>query len=66
MRAARPWLHGRLWQRGYYDRTLRDRDDAHAVIKYILENPVRGGLAKSPHEYPFIGGTKVPFRTSTV
>jgi hypothetical protein len=59
-------VRGRLWQPGYDDRILRDRDDAYAVIKYILENPLRAGLAKTPEEYPFIGGTRVSSRTPAV
>jgi putative transposase len=53
--AGKPWLGGRLWQPGYYDRVLRDDDDAHDFIKYILENPVRAGLANAANDYPFAG-----------
>ena len=44
-----------LWQRSYYDRVLRAHDDVFAVARYILANPVRAGLARSPGEYPFAG-----------
>jgi REP element-mobilizing transposase RayT len=54
--AARKWIRGRLWQRGYYECVLRDEDHTRDVIRYILQNPVRAGLAKSPDEYPFLGG----------
>ena len=54
--SARKWIRGRLWQRGYYERVLRDEDHTRDVIRYILQNPVRAGLAKSPDEYPFLGG----------
>jgi REP element-mobilizing transposase RayT len=57
--AARPWIRGRLWQPGYYERILRDRDDVQNVIRYVLENPVRAGIVKIPDEYPF-AGTAVP------
>src|SRR5262245_13651646 len=36
----------RLWQEGYYERVLRPEDDARKVARYIVENPVRSGLAR--------------------
>jgi REP element-mobilizing transposase RayT len=47
--------HARLWQEGYYERVLREEDDARALARYILNNPVRAGLVESPEEYSFIG-----------
>jgi putative transposase len=58
--AARPFIRGRLWQPGYYDRILRDPDDAYEIIRYILENPARGRLPEARRKYPFVGGSKVP------
>ena len=45
----------RLWQKGYYDRVLRDDEPIPDVIRYIIENPVRAGLVIEPREYPFWG-----------
>jgi len=53
--AARAWMRGRLWQPGYYERILRDRDDVQNVIRYVLENPVRAGLVRVAGDYPFAG-----------
>jgi len=36
----------RLWQEGYFDRTLRDSDATIDVVAYILNNPVVAGRAK--------------------
>ena len=44
-----------LWQPGYHDRILRDDESTEAVTRYILENPVRAGLAHELFEYPFAG-----------
>ena len=44
-----------LWQEGYYDRVLRPTDDAKAVARYIIGNPVRAGLVRVPSEYPHLG-----------
>jgi putative transposase len=45
----------RLWQRGFYDHVLRSEDDVLAVVRYIMANPVRDGLAREVGEYPFCG-----------
>jgi len=45
----------RLWQPGYHDRILRDDESTEATARYILENPVRGGLARQIGEYPYAG-----------
>ena len=47
--------HRRLWQEGYYDHVLRADEDAKSIARYILANPVRAGLAKTPLEYPHVG-----------
>ncbi len=43
---------GALWQAGYYDHQLRNDEDLIAQARYILANPVRGGLAERPGTYP--------------
>jgi putative transposase len=47
-----------LWQKGYFDRLLRDDDDSLDVIAYIIANPVRAGLCDDPKNYPYLGSTK--------
>jgi len=44
-----------LWQHGYHERVLRNDEASEAVVRYILENPVRAGLTKDIGEYPFAG-----------
>jgi putative transposase len=44
-----------LWQSSYYDRILRSSESFDAVAAYIFENPVRAGLVKDAHEWPFSG-----------
>jgi len=48
-------LKHRVWQDGYFDRVLREHEDARTVIAYLLNNPVRAGLVKSAMDYPFSG-----------
>ncbi len=45
----------RLWQKSYYDHILRKEEDMVEVVRYILENPIRKGLAKQAEEYLFSG-----------
>jgi putative transposase len=44
----------RLWQRGYHDRVLRNRDEMPAVIAYLCANPVKEGLASCAEDYPYL------------
>ena len=45
----------RLWQKGYYERVLRDEEPTANIIRYIVANPVRSRLVIEPAEYPFWG-----------
>ena len=49
----------RLWQPNYYERVLRKDETTAAVARYIIENPVRKGLAKDYAQYPFSGSVEV-------
>jgi REP element-mobilizing transposase RayT len=45
----------KLWQESFHDHVLRDSEDTRAVVRYVLENPVRAGLVGSPREFPYLG-----------
>jgi len=45
----------RLWQEGYFDRTVRRDESVPELIKYIIENPVRAGLVRTVGAYPHWG-----------
>ena len=47
----------RLWQEGYYERVLRVEDNSEEVIRYIVTNPIRGGLVQRVTDYPFWGSS---------
>ena len=42
-----------LWQPGFHDRVMREADDTRLVVRYVLHNPVRAGLAKTARDYPW-------------
>jgi len=46
----------RLWQQSFYDRVLRVEEDLADVAAYILNNPLRSGLAFNSDDYPLSGG----------
>jgi REP element-mobilizing transposase RayT len=49
---------GRLWQAGYFDHILREGEPELSVARYIIENPVRAGLAAAPQSYPLTGSSR--------
>ena len=57
--------HGReLWQRSYIERVVRDEEDTCTLARYILENPVRAGLVRSPGDYRFSGSLVMDLDTA--
>jgi REP-associated tyrosine transposase len=42
-----------VWQRGFTDRRVRDRNEFEMRRDYIHENPVRAGMLQLPTLYPF-------------
>ena len=42
-----------VWQRGFTDRRIRDREDFLTHRDYIHHNPVRAKLCLLPEDYPF-------------
>jgi len=45
---------GRVWQTESFDRVLRSSESLDAKIQYILDNPVRKGLASQWTEYRWL------------
>lgn len=39
---------GRLWQHEYYDHYVRNEQEMNNIVRYILMNPVKAGLANKP------------------
>lgn len=44
---------GRLWQRDYWDRYIRDEAHYNATMFYIRNNPVKAGLVEKQSEFRF-------------
>lgn len=42
-----------MWQRRFWEHTLRDRDDLVRHLDYIHFNPVKHGLVRSVIEWPW-------------
>jgi len=51
-----------IWQRGFSDHRIRDWEDLHVHVDYILRNPVGRNLVERATDYPycseFPGSTK--------
>ena len=47
-----------LWQIGYWERVLREDDDTRAVVRYVLQNPVRTGLVAQHGDYQWTGSAR--------
>lgn len=43
---------GTFWQHESYDHLVRTENEFNNIIKYILNNPVKAGLAKNWEDYP--------------
>ncbi len=44
---------GEVWQRGFPELRVEDRESFARHREYIAQNPVRRGLADSPEKFPF-------------
>jgi hypothetical protein len=44
---------GEVWQRGFTEVQVMNRQNLEAHRTYIAENPIKAGLAASVDEYPF-------------
>jgi len=44
---------GPFWQPQYHDHAVRKDEDLNEVVLYALHNPVRAGLVKDFHDYPY-------------
>ena len=42
---------GRVWQREYWDRYIRDESHLRAATEYIYQNPVKAGLVVKAREW---------------
>lgn len=42
-----------IWQRRFWEHTIRDENDLAAHMDYIHYNPVKHGLASCPHAWPY-------------
>ena len=44
---------GAFWQQESYDHVVRDEAEARRIIEYVLNNPVKAGLAQSWEDWPW-------------
>jgi REP element-mobilizing transposase RayT len=51
---------GISWQRGFFDHRLRSASSAQQKWKYVMQNPVRAGLASDPVDWPYVLRSTIP------
>ncbi|WP_166363309.1 REP-associated tyrosine transposase [Pseudomonas akapageensis] len=44
--------NGRLWQKGYHDRAIRQEEELKQIARYVIANPLRAGLVGHIGDYP--------------
>lgn len=44
---------GCLWQDQYHEHAIRKAENRNEIVRYMLNNPVRAGIVKDFHDYPF-------------
>lgn len=42
---------GRFWQKESYDHVVRSGNELNRIIQYVMNNPVKSGLVKTPEEW---------------
>jgi putative transposase len=42
-----------VWERGHFDKRIKDQPGYEACVGYIHENPVKAGFVKAVEEFPF-------------
>lgn len=45
--------HRGIWQRRFWEHQIRDERDLQSHIDYIHYNPVKHGLVREPHDWPW-------------
>ena len=44
---------GAFWQHESYDHVVRDADELKRIVEYVLNNPVKAGLADTPEQWEY-------------
>lgn len=61
-------LPEKIWQRGFWDRLIRNEHHYEAALRYIADNPVKAGLVAYPLDWPWMGlpEQKEPHRSAAL
>ncbi len=43
-----------VWQPGFFDSRIPDEVEYEATLRYLIDNPVEGGLVKEPDGWPWL------------
>ena len=45
--------NGSIWQKSFYERSIRNDCELENTTHYIMENPIRAGIVQNIREYPY-------------
>jgi len=45
--------HSGIWQRRFYEHTIRDEKDLHNILTYMHNNPTKHGLTQNPNDWQY-------------
>jgi len=51
--AAQARREAGIWQRRFWEHTVRDEEDLYSILEYVHYNPVHHGLVTLPWDWPF-------------
>jgi putative transposase len=54
-----------VWQRGFTDHRIRDRNDFEMRRNYIHQNPVRAGIVEFCESYPYSSAYRIGIKQAT-
>ena len=47
-----------VWQKKYYEHTIRNENDLHSAMNYIRNNPVKHGYVEQPEQWAYLFSTQ--------
>jgi REP element-mobilizing transposase RayT len=60
------WLRchekGYHWHKDFFDHLVRGKRDLRNQVRYVVQNPVKGGLVADWREYPYTGAIGVSLK----
>ena len=63
---AESLVEGKIWQRNYFERIIRNEEELNSIRKYIIENPIKWDLDRENPKHEFRRGQACLTPTSPI